>query len=549
FALADLDSSLALWPDIRLLTDGSRWAGPTVLVKGEAALEPGATVRVTGLAGEVQALVGPDSHFVAQVPLVPGENRLLASADDGRPALSEPVIFTRVTGNLPRVDWQVRVAPDGRVTLDASATADPLGRSLGFRWKADPCNPAAVVLQSPNSATCPFQAPAVPGEYYFDLTVAAGEDTARARAVVLVDSVGTPTIPDLGTWHPAWVDSLILYEIYPRSFSPAGKLRAITGRMDELASLGVTGIWLMPIHPSAMTHGYWITNYFAVNPQYGTERDLRDLVRAAHAHGIRVILDFVVQHTHFSHPFMRDALAYGPASPYYRFYLWKSPGEYEYLFDWRNLPSVNFADSLAPDYFVEVAKYWVREFDVDGYRCDVAWAIDNRREGGPAFWQRLRQELKKLKPDVFLLAEAPSTESNHFDRKFDAAYDGWFLAEIQKLLSGTGSVRKLDEDLRYHLGSSFPRHARPMRYLENHDTDRFIALYGEQATRIAATLLLTVPGIPLVEYGQEVGERSHRGIVQWSDPHGLRPFYRKLIRLRRSVPALRGGAFRTLWAA
>ncbi|NOZ57058.1 MAG: DUF3459 domain-containing protein [Calditrichaeota bacterium] len=547
FRPADLVGS-APFPNVTLNTRGSRWVESTVTLHGRAKAAEGTSVTVTGPAGTVSTTVAADSSFALRIPLVPGENRLVAHLEGDADGFSEAAIFQRVTRALPRALWTAAVDGEGLVRLDASASFDPDGRSLQFRWRQDPQNPQPVDWTGAESPLVQFQAPAVSGEYYFDLEVVAGADTAKARAVVVVREDGKAVVPDLGVWHPAWVDSLVLYEIYPRSFSLAGKLRAITGRMEELADLGVTGLWLMPIHPSAMTHGYWITDYFAVNPEYGTLRDLRQLVRAAHEHGIRVILDFVVQHTHFSHPFMRDALAFGPASPYYRFYLWRPDGGYDYLFDWRNLPSVNFADSLAPNFFVQVAKFWVQECDVDGFRCDVAWAVDNLRKGGPEFWQRLRRELKTLKPDVFLLAEASTTEANHFDRKFDAAYDGWFLAKIQDLLSGSGAVRALDEDVRYHLSDRFPKHALPMRYLENHDTGRFVALYGEKATRLAAVLLFTLPGIPLVEYGQEVGETSHRGIVQWTDPHRLRPFYRKLIHLRRSLTALRGRNLRALHA-
>ncbi len=547
FRPADLVGGTAS-PEVTLNTRGSRWVESTVTLHGRARATEGTSVAVTGPAGTVSTTVAADSSFALRIPLVPGENRLVARLENGTTEFSEPAIFRRVTRSLPRVLWTASVDSQGFVRLDASASSDPAGRPLRFRWQQDPQNPEPVDWTGAQTQLVRFRPPTVPGEYYFDLEVVAEADTARARAVLVVRADGKAVAPDLGVWHPAWVDSLVLYEIYPRSFSLAGKLRAITGRMEELADLGVTGLWLMPIHPSAMTHGYWITNYFAVNPEYGTLRDLRQLVRVAHEHGIRVILDFVVQHTHFSHPFMRDAFAFGPASPYYRFYLWRPNGDYVYLFDWRNLPSVNFADSLAPNFFVQVARFWVEKCNVDGFRCDVAWAVDNLRKGGPEFWQRLRRELKMLKPDVFLLAEAPTTESNHFDRKFDAAYDGWFLAKIQNLLGGSGTVRDLDEDVRYHLSDRFPKHALPMRYLENHDTGRFVSLYGVKATRLAAVLLFTLPGIPLVEYGQEVGERSHRGVVQWTDPYRLRPFYRKLIHLRRRLVALRGRNLKTLHA-
>jgi ABC-type spermidine/putrescine transport system permease subunit II len=219
---------------------------------------------------------------------------------------------------------------------------------------------------------------------------------------------------------PAWVDDAVLYGVVPSRFGPDG-LRSVTARLPDLADLGVNALWLSPIAASPPgDYGYAVTDYLAVDPRHGTADDLRDLVRAAHGHGLRVLLDIVPNHTSDRHPFFREAEAGGPGSRYWDWYDRDAAGRATHYFTWTNLPNLNFANPEVREHVLEMSRFWVREFDVDGYRVDVAWGVQER---APDFWPRWRRELKALKPDLLLIAEASARDPRYVGHGFDAAYD------------------------------------------------------------------------------------------------------------------------------
>jgi glycosidase len=343
--------------------------------------------------------------------------------------------------------------------------------------------------------------------------------------------------------HAPWIDNAVVYEIFPRTFSPEGKLNKVTARLDELKALGINCIWFMPIHPSPTTHGYAITDYFDINPEYGTLADFRALVQEAHKRGIRVIIDVVIQHSSFLHPFMQDAYTYGPASPFYDFYIWNAPQNYHYEFTWVDLPSINYDSAATRDYLLRMIRYWFEEYDIDGVRCDVAHVIESLRPPGPAFWQEMRRMIRDLKADALLLAEADALSlQSIFDLKFDAAYDWNIFTKIKNFIGGQLTIANFNAELNnYTPQRGFPSHALPFRFLENHDEERFIKSHNVAETKQAGALLMTLPGLPMLYAGQEVGELEFRSIINWSDPNQLRPYYQKLVQLRRQHPALQQG--------
>jgi len=223
--------------------------------------------------------------------------------------------------------------------------------------------------------------------------------------------------------------------------------------------------------------------------------------------------------------------------------MWDSNNNYIYLFTWVDLPSINFEEESTRNYLVEMAKYWMQNFEIDGYRCDVAWAINDLRTSGPAYWQRFRRNLKAMKPDIFLLAEADARFSRYFDKKFDAAYDWNWYGNLKSIFSGSGSIDSLNAAVEYYYNPQFPQHARPFRFLENHDEQRFIEIYGLGATKLAAAILFSSPGVPMLYAGQEVGEFTFRGIINWNDPNNLRAYYKKLTSIRNNNPAIHSGDY------
>ncbi len=344
---------------------------------------------------------------------------------------------------------------------------------------------------------------------------------------------------------PAWVEEAVVYGVIPRNFGPEG-LRSVTGKLSYLQDLGVNALWLAPINASPDgDYGYAVTAYFELRSGTGySKADLTTLVTEAHARGIRVLMDFVPNHTSDQHPYFLDAQRQGPSSPYYDYYDRDESGDYTYYFNWTHLPNLNYDKPEVERLMLEAFSYWVREFDVDGFRVDAAWGIRQRK---PDYWPRWRRELNAIKPDLLLLAEAGARDGYYFTEGFDAAYDWtdelghWAWEDVfnaPELIT-----RRLDAALT-NGGRGFHPDALIFRFLNNNDTgDRFITRYGEGLTRVATALLMTLPGIPCLYTGDEVGAEFSPYLdatsITWEGDFRLHSYHQKLISLRRQMPSLR----------
>lgn len=325
-----------------------------------------------------------------------------------------------------------------------------------------------------------------------------------------------------------------MYGVIPRIFSDTG-LAGVADRCADLSALGVTHLWLSPIfaHPPG-DFGYAMTDYRALDPEYGTAADLHQLVETAHRHDLRVLLDFAPNHTSSEHPFYLDVQAHNTASSYETYYVRRPDGQHDYYFNWTNLINLDYRTAEVEEHVMDALAYWVSEFDIDGYRMDAAWGVRNRT---PDFWPRCVKALLALKPDLFLLAEASARDPYYLEAGFDAAYDwtdelgvwAWteaFAAEP----SPAAALHRLLTD------SS--DHGTTLRFLNNNDTDeRFISRHGSDRFKLATALLLTLPGIPCLYMGDEVGVEfspyKQRETVTYPDAPDLVAFHRELIALRR----------------
>ncbi len=337
-----------------------------------------------------------------------------------------------------------------------------------------------------------------------------------------------------------WLTEGIIYEVFVREYSDAGTLAEVAARLDEIGDLGVTTVWLMPIHPvgelrkkGTLGSPYAVRDYGRINPDFGAEADLRDLVDRAHERGMRLIIDWVINHSAWDNPLTRT-------NP--ELYQRDEAGNIKVAgHGWTDTAQLDHSSPGLREHLIRQMLRWVRELDIDGFRCDVAGLVP------VGFWEDAVQALTQVRPDLGMLAEAYNPEL--MERAFQLTYDGpWFRAVTRKLLRGGGSERMWDKHDMFT--RRFPAHAEPMRYIDNHDQPRLVPSFGLDASLAAATLLLTSEGVPLVYNGQEIGSEVpsaapalfERNPIDWTRPKpGFRQHYRELIHLRRSRPALERG--------
>lgn len=371
---------------------------------------------------------------------------------------------------------------------------------------------------------------------------------------------------------PAWTRDAVVYNIFPDSFAAGkrlapngappcrgGTVRGVTENLDYIASLGFNCIYLNPIFAARSYHRYDTLDYYRIDPHMGAEDDLRDLVRRAHALGIRVILDGVFNHVSSDHPFFRDVLEKGRASRYYPcFYaLPETPrlpaaGElpgytcFSYVAD---MPKTNTADPFLRQYFCDIGAYWVRKFDVDGWRLDVANELDD------GFLRAFRASVKAAKSDALIVGEVWENAAHYLGGDMlDSAMNYDFRRYCRRFFAEqTVDAETFDTNvstllLRYNENALFAQ----LNLLDSHDVSRFLSLCGGKTERmeLAVLLQMTFPGMPCVFYGDEKGlcgesEPEYRRPMAWDASSPLEEVYRRMIALRKTHPALRYGSFHT----
>lgn len=337
---------------------------------------------------------------------------------------------------------------------------------------------------------------------------------------------------------PQWLRDGVIYEIYPRDFSNAGNLNGVTARLDELSNLGVNVLWIMPIHPigakfrkGGFGSPYSIRDYYAVNPAYGTLDDFKKLVSEAHKRGLKVIMDIVANHTAWDSVMMEHP----------EFYKQDKDGRViPPVPEWTDVAGLNYSNAKLREYMIAMLKYWLKECDVDGFRCDVAYMIPTD------FWEEARVELTKLKPDIMFLAEASKPEL--LVKAFDIDYSWPLLATLNDVLvkgAPASNLRASWEDtLR-----QFPTGALHMRISDDHDEARSVARFGVRGALAASAFMFSLDGVPLLYNGMEVGDATESGDpalfeklpIFWSPKERppLRDIYRDLIKLRKQYAPFR----------
>lgn len=422
---------------------------------------------------------------------------------------------------------------------------------------------------------------------------------------------------------PAWTSGATCYEVFVRSFRDSdgdgiGDLNGLVEKLDYIndgnpqstRSLGARCIWLMPVMASPSYHGYDVTDFYRVNPQYGTNADFRRLVAEAHRRGIRVLVDMVPNHVSSEHPWFQSALR-DTASPYRSWFRWsatqgpknewggsnwhKSPvrDEYYYGFFWSGMPDLNYEEPAVLAEMMKIADFWLKDMGVDGFRLDAVRHLmeeGTRTMNVPATHDVLRKyaaHVRAVNPQAFTIGEVfdpISTVLSYYPDQLDS-YFAFEVADSLVAAVRNGNARGLlAPSLRLQEELPATRYA---PFLRNHDQPRTrTELGGDMAkARLASFLLLTLPGTPFVYYGEEIGmtgakpDERLRTPMQWtaepgagftsgrpwqqlandsavatvaaeaSDPRSVLTMNRRLIQLRASNAALGRGTLVPLRAS
>jgi cyclomaltodextrinase / maltogenic alpha-amylase / neopullulanase len=343
----------------------------------------------------------------------------------------------------------------------------------------------------------------------------------------------------------------VAYGVVPPFFGER-PLQGVTAKLDYLKSQGIDALWISPLHPTDDPGpiSYSVTDHFGLRADFGSEGDLRRLVKEAHKRGMKVLLDFVPNHTSHGHPYFLDAQAKGRGSSYFGFFQRDEKDRPVHYFDWEHLPNLNFDRPEVVRLMEDAFLHWVKEFDLDGFRVDVAWGVKDR---APHFWPALRKKLEALKPGIIMLAEGSARDPYFTRNGFDFAYD-WTEGLGQWAWKGAFDEKgKIAGKLALALRKSSDEPEKIARFLNNNDTGRrFISTHGSGFVRVASVLQHTVPGLPIVYSGDEVGAEfdpyEQYAPISWQDPHGLTGHYRRLAEIREELPALQSSDWQIMLA-
>ncbi len=540
--------------------------------------------------------------FERSVPLQNGRNVIRISATQGGITTSDSVVITKFVPVAPVAVASVAVS-GSTITLSAAQSSDPQDQTLTFTWR-DVAG-APLGLNSRTGATVEITKPATAGDYPFILIARDLDGNAdTVRQYFTVRQNGDVILPRYET-APDWVRQMRLYLLFPKAASTqsSGILRdlirrgAQPGGLEYIRNMGFNTIWMMPVMRTENNQidnfiniGFNIVDFYNVVGTYGTNQDFKDFVSEAHRLGLKVILDVTPNHTGRNHPWAQEARRAKTRSPYWTWYQHTVPtsgvatntnglgwgidrdGFVFYGGFSDALLNLDWSDIDMRNAMLDVYKHWVKEYDLDGFRYDVYWG-PHRRYGKENFDQFLRAELKRIKGDMYLLAESDGTGigsetifadnlTNGARGGADAGYDWKLYGGVVRNFNFTlSAIDRLHQEL--FNGGFYPgANSYFMRFMENKDEDRIAFLYRAGADTLTtfrrtmpmASVIFSAPGHPLLYTGQEVGAGfpttamnpgepdlnvRRRGVVNWNSVGRqlLTPHYQRLAHIRAQFPA------------
>lgn len=338
--------------------------------------------------------------------------------------------------------------------------------------------------------------------------------------------------------HPEWSKNATIYQINTRQFTPEGTFRAAEKQLPRLKELGIDIVWLMPVHEigaknrkGSLGSPYAVKDYYSVNPEFGTLDDLKHFVNTAHQLGMYVILDWVANHSAWDNPLVSE-------HPEWYARDWKGDFRPTPWWDWPDIIDFDYEQEGIRRYMTDALKYWVREVDVDGYRCDVAGFVPTD------FWNNARKELDAIKP-VFMLAEWENRDLHA--EAFDMTYAWTWNDTMHQIAMGKADVGSLHIYYAWN-EKAFPADGMRMLFVSNHDKNAWEGTEFEQfgdCLESAIVLSVISEGMPMMYNGQEAGNTRRLAFfdkdpILWKD-HPLSALYKKLFALKKENTALWNG--------
>jgi len=342
--------------------------------------------------------------------------------------------------------------------------------------------------------------------------------------------------------HNEWSKNATIYEVNIRQHTAEGTLKAFESDIPRLKEMGIKILWLMPVHPIGEKNRkggkgsyYSVKDYKAVNPEFGTMEDFKALVQTAHQYDMKVIIDWVANHTAFDNVWTETNMEY---------YNLDSLGKLQPPegTDWWDVADLNYDNPETRAAMIDAMQFWLKDGSVDGFRCDVASFVPTD------FWEACRDSLEKVKPDVFMLAEANAPEL--LEKAFDMDYAWEFMHIMNEIAKGEKELTALD-DYRLKLDTIYEEDDYKMYFTTNHDENSWngtvMERYGEEGHKTYAVLAFTYGDMPLVYSGQEAGmdyalEFFEKDTVEWGD-YPLQDFYSALLKLNNENRALWNGKY------
>jgi 1,4-alpha-glucan branching enzyme len=337
--------------------------------------------------------------------------------------------------------------------------------------------------------------------------------------------------------HPDWTKNAVIYEVNIRQFTKEGTFKAFEKDLPRLKDLGIDILWVMPVQPIGLKGRkgklgsyYSVRDYKAINPEFGKMDDFKHLVKATHQLGMKIIIDWVPNHTSLDNDLIKKHPEY---------YMKDSAGKFVSPFDWTDVIRLDYKKPEMRKYMVETMLWWLTETDIDGFRCDVAHMIP------VSFWDELRPQLEKIKP-IFMLAEADIPEQQQ--KGFDMSYDWKFHHIMNDIARGKKKATAIRKHFNW-VDSVYPGNSYLMQFTSNHDENSWNGSEYERlgaGAKTFAVLTATVPDMLLLYNGQEAAFNRRlkffeKDTITWGK-YSLTSFYKSLISLKKSNKALWNGA-------